>query len=92
MVLYRKLVVAFAFVVPDVKISENYVSFIFTRPNWRNCGIAKYMLYHLIQVPTHCFCRINIGDFFFVDKYGKRFDNSRFSKQSSLVFVSKIRF
>lgn len=49
-VLYRKLVVAFAFVVPDVKLSENYVSFIFTRPHWRNCGIAKYMLYHLIQV------------------------------------------
>lgn len=49
-VLYRKLIVAFAFVVPDVKLSENYVSFLFTRPSWRGCGIAKYMLYHLIQV------------------------------------------
>ncbi|KYB26599.1 Cysteine-rich protein 2-binding protein-like Protein [Tribolium castaneum] len=49
-VLYKKLIVAFAFLVPNVKYTENYVSFIFTRPGWRNVGIGKFMLYHLIQV------------------------------------------
>ncbi|KAK4878550.1 hypothetical protein RN001_011056 [Aquatica leii] len=48
-VLYGKLIVAFAFVIPDVKFNECYISFIFTRPGWRKCGIAKFMLYHLIQ-------------------------------------------
>ncbi|XP_031357995.1 cysteine-rich protein 2-binding protein isoform X2 [Photinus pyralis] len=48
-VLYRKLIVAFAFVVPDVNVNECYVSFVFTRPGWRKCGIARFMLYHLIQ-------------------------------------------
>ncbi|RZC33691.1 cysteine-rich protein 2-binding protein [Asbolus verrucosus] len=48
-VLYKKLIVAFAFLVPNVKYTENYVSFIFTRPGWRNVGIGKFMLYHLIQ-------------------------------------------
>lgn len=47
--LYKKLIVGFAFLVPDVKHTENYVSFVFTRPGWRNCGIAKFMVYHLIQ-------------------------------------------
>lgn len=49
-VLYRRLVVAFAFLVPNVSHTENYLSFIFTRPYWRNAGIAKFMIYHLIQV------------------------------------------
>jgi GNAT superfamily N-acetyltransferase len=49
-VLYKKLIVGFAFLVPNVKYTENYVSFIFTRPGWRNVGIGKFMLYHLIQV------------------------------------------
>ncbi|XP_044263521.1 cysteine-rich protein 2-binding protein isoform X2 [Tribolium madens] len=48
-VLYRKLIVGFAFLVPNVKYTENYISFIFTRPGWRNVGIGKFMLYHLIQ-------------------------------------------
>ncbi|KAK5638484.1 hypothetical protein RI129_012779 [Pyrocoelia pectoralis] len=48
-VLYKKLIVAFAFVVPDVNVNECYLSFIFTRPGWRKCGIARFMLYHLIQ-------------------------------------------
>ncbi|KAK9759320.1 Acetyltransferase (GNAT) family [Popillia japonica] len=25
------------------------MSFIFTRPGWRNAGIGKFMIYHLIQ-------------------------------------------
>ncbi|KAF5281851.1 hypothetical protein FQR65_LT14495 [Abscondita terminalis] len=48
-VMYGKLIVGFAFVIPDVKFNECYITFIFTRPGWRNCGIAKFMLYHLIQ-------------------------------------------
>ena len=46
---YRKIVVGFAFLVPDVSYVEAYVSFIFTHPEWRRVGIAKFMLYHLIQ-------------------------------------------
>ncbi|XP_077291541.1 ada2a-containing complex component 2 [Arctopsyche grandis] len=48
-VLYKKIVVAFAFLVPDVSLNEAYISFIFTRPEWRKCGIASFMLYHLTQ-------------------------------------------
>ncbi|KAL3287694.1 hypothetical protein HHI36_002161 [Cryptolaemus montrouzieri] len=48
-VMYRKLIVGFAFLVPNVSHTESYLSFIFTRPGWRNVGIAKFMLYHLIQ-------------------------------------------
>ncbi|XP_077498944.1 ada2a-containing complex component 2 [Amblyomma americanum] len=47
--MYRKLVVGFAFMVPDVKFNEAYIPFIFTHPEWRESGIAKFMLYHLIQ-------------------------------------------
>lgn len=47
--LYRKLVIGFAFMVPDVKYNEAYISFIFTHPEWRGSGIACFMLYHLIQ-------------------------------------------
>ncbi|GLH16683.1 Cysteine-rich protein 2-binding protein [Gryllus bimaculatus] len=48
-VLYRKLVIAFAFMVPDAGYNETYISFLFTRPEWRGAGIATFMLYHLIQ-------------------------------------------
>ncbi|XP_030750322.1 cysteine-rich protein 2-binding protein isoform X1 [Sitophilus oryzae] len=47
--LYKRLIIGFAFLVPDVKHTENYISFVFTRPGWRNCSIAKFMVYHLIQ-------------------------------------------
>ncbi|XP_069103885.1 cysteine-rich protein 2-binding protein-like [Argopecten irradians] len=49
-VLFRKIVIGFAFMVPDVKYNEAYISFLFTHPEWRGAGIAKFMLYHLIQV------------------------------------------
>ena len=49
-IIFRKVVIAFAFMVPDVKYNEAYISFIFTHPEWRGAGIAKFMLYHLIQV------------------------------------------
>uniref|UniRef100_A0A0B6ZEZ0 N-acetyltransferase domain-containing protein n=1 Tax=Arion vulgaris TaxID=1028688 RepID=A0A0B6ZEZ0_9EUPU len=48
-VLYRKIVVAFAFMVPDRGYNEAYISFIFTHPEWRGAGIGTFMLYHLIQ-------------------------------------------
>ncbi|VEN35102.1 unnamed protein product [Callosobruchus maculatus] len=48
-VLYKRLIVGFAFLVPDVSYTENYMSFCFTRPGWRNCGIGRFMVYHLIQ-------------------------------------------
>jgi ribosomal protein S18 acetylase RimI-like enzyme len=51
-VVYGKLVVAFAFMVPDVTHTEAYISFIFTHPEWRRAGIAKFMLYHLCQVAN----------------------------------------
>lgn len=47
--LYRRVVVGFAFMVPDVKYSEAYISFVFTHPEWRRAGIASFMLYHLVQ-------------------------------------------
>ncbi|XP_057661735.1 cysteine-rich protein 2-binding protein isoform X3 [Diorhabda carinulata] len=51
--LYKKLIIGFAFLVPDVKHTESYMSFLFTRPHWRNCGIAAFMIYHLIQTSLH---------------------------------------
>lgn len=47
--LYKKIIVGFAFMVPDVNFNETYISFIFTKPEWRGSGIAKFMIYHLIQ-------------------------------------------
>jgi GNAT superfamily N-acetyltransferase len=53
-VLYKKLVVGFAFMVPNVGLNEAYISFLFTRPEWRRAGIATFMLYHLIQASEQC--------------------------------------
>lgn len=48
-VLYGHVIVGFAFMVPDVSYNEAYITYLFTHPEWRNAGIAKFMLYHLIQ-------------------------------------------
>ncbi|XP_029450329.1 cysteine-rich protein 2-binding protein isoform X2 [Rhinatrema bivittatum] len=48
-VLYKKVIVAFGFMVPDVKYNEAYISFLFVHPEWRRVGIATFMIYHLIQ-------------------------------------------
>ncbi|XP_076234847.1 ada2a-containing complex component 2 isoform X2 [Calliopsis andreniformis] len=48
-VLYKKLVIGFAILVPDVGYNEAYISFFLTRPEWRRSGIGTFMLYHLIQ-------------------------------------------
>ncbi|OCT79791.1 cysteine-rich protein 2-binding protein [Xenopus laevis] len=47
--LYKKVVVGFGFMVPDVKYNEAYISFLFVHPEWRRAGIATFMIYHLIQ-------------------------------------------
>lgn len=47
--MYKKLVVGFGFLVPDVAFNENYISFLFVHPDWQGAGIGKFMLYHLIQ-------------------------------------------
>ena len=38
--------------VPDVSYNEAYISYLFTHPEWRGAGLAKFMLYHLIQVSA----------------------------------------
>lgn len=48
-VLYKKLVVGFAILVPYVSYNESYISFILTRPEWQKSGIGTFMLYHLMQ-------------------------------------------
>lgn len=48
-VLYKKLVVGFAILIPYVGYNEAYISFLLTRPEWRKSGIGTFMLYHLIQ-------------------------------------------
>lgn len=53
-VLYKKVIIAFGFMVPDVKYNEAYISFLFVHPDWRRAGIATFMIYHLIQVRRLC--------------------------------------
>jgi hypothetical protein len=57
--LYKKLIIGFAFMVPNVAFKEAYLSFILVHPDWKNArctestndvSIAQYMLYYLIQV------------------------------------------
>ncbi|KAM3932259.1 cysteine-rich protein 2-binding protein isoform 2-T2 [Leptodactylus fuscus] len=48
-VLYKKVIIAFGFMVPDVKYNEAYISFLFVHPDWRRAGIGTFMIYHLIQ-------------------------------------------
>lgn len=47
--LYKKVVVGFGFMVPDVKYNEAYISFLLVHPEWRRAGLATFMIYHLIQ-------------------------------------------
>lgn len=49
-VLYKKVVVGFGFMVPDVQYNQAYISFLLVHPEWRRAGIATFMIYHLIQV------------------------------------------
>nr|CAB3234101.1 cysteine-rich protein 2-binding protein [Phallusia mammillata] len=47
--LYKKLVIGFGFLVPDVAFNEAYVSFLLVHPDWQKAGIGTFMLYHLMQ-------------------------------------------
>lgn len=47
--LYRKIIIGFAFMVPDIKYNEAYITFVFCHPEWQRAGIATFMIYHLIQ-------------------------------------------
>ncbi|CAH0592107.1 unnamed protein product [Chrysodeixis includens] len=51
-VTYKRLVVGCAFLVPRARHNEAYISFVLTRPEWRNAKIATFMLYHLLQTCT----------------------------------------
>lgn len=42
--LYKRLVIGCGFITP-----QGYISYLFTHPDWRRAGIAKYMLYQLVQ-------------------------------------------
>ncbi|KAI9337483.1 hypothetical protein BDR26DRAFT_803999 [Obelidium mucronatum] len=42
--LYKRVVIGCAFIMPD-----GYISYIMVRPGWQRAGIAKFMLFHLIQ-------------------------------------------
>lgn len=55
-VLYKKVIIAFGFMVPDVKYNEAYISFLLVHPEWRRAGIATFMIYHLIQVMEKIPC------------------------------------
>jgi hypothetical protein len=60
--LYGKLIVGFAFLVPNSSHNEAYLSFIFVHPDWRNSrckdsielsnqiSLSQYMLYYLLNV------------------------------------------
>ncbi|RVE76760.1 hypothetical protein OJAV_G00012320 [Oryzias javanicus] len=47
--LYKKVVIGFGFMVPDVKYNEAYISFLLVHPEWRRAGVGTFMIYHLIQ-------------------------------------------
>ena len=53
-VLYGKLVIGCGSMTPDVKVNEAYISFLVVHPDFQRAGIAKIMLYHLIQ---SCMCK-----------------------------------
>jgi len=67
--MYRKLIIGFAVLVPNVTHKESYLSFIFVHPDWRNVSesvgnigsvsIAQYMLYYLIRVKLKKIVKIS---------------------------------
>ncbi|CAK8676009.1 unnamed protein product [Clavelina lepadiformis] len=47
--LYKKMVIGFGFLVPDISFNQSYLSFLLVHPDWQRAGIGTFMLYHLIQ-------------------------------------------
>ena len=48
-VFYGKLLIGCAFMTPDVKVNEAYISFLLVHPDFQRAGVGRVMLYHLIQ-------------------------------------------
>eukprot|EP00092_Neocalanus_flemingeri_P001854 GFUD01001977.1.p1 GENE.GFUD01001977.1~~GFUD01001977.1.p1 ORF type:complete len:267 (+),score=39.89 GFUD01001977.1:26-802(+) len=48
-VLYKRLCIGFAFLVPDTRWNESYLSYFGVHPDWKKSGIGTFMLYHIIQ-------------------------------------------
>ena len=48
-VLYKRLCIGLAFLVPDTRWNESYLSYFGVHPDWSNSGIGTFMLYHIIQ-------------------------------------------
>lgn len=99
--LYRKVVVGFGFMVPDVKYSEAYISFLLVHPEWRRAGIGTFMIYHLIQVSpaanTHCrdrcvcVCVSDICDPCVSDVHGEGRDAPRVGQQPGHATLPEVR-
>nr|XP_018914455.1 PREDICTED: cysteine-rich protein 2-binding protein [Bemisia tabaci] len=46
---YKKLIIGFGVMIPNLDVNEAYITYLFVRPYWRKCGIATFIIYHLIQ-------------------------------------------
>ncbi len=100
--LYRKLIIGFAFLVPNISFKEDYLSFIFVHPNWRLSNIAKYMLYRLAQINLNhdiiLHVSVNSSAVLFYQKFGfkieeyiKQFYDKYYSDEDN-HFLSKDAF
>ncbi|KAK9505304.1 hypothetical protein O3M35_009392 [Rhynocoris fuscipes] len=47
--LYKRIIVGFGLMSPGEHLNDAYVSYLLVRPEWRKCGIATFILYHLTQ-------------------------------------------
>lgn len=44
--------------IPNLDVNEAYITYLFVRPYWRKCGIATFIIYHLIQVGAFLYSGI----------------------------------
>jgi len=47
--IYKRMVVGFAFLTPNISHTEAYLTFLWTHPEWRRLGLATFFIYHLVQ-------------------------------------------
>ncbi|KAL1114830.1 hypothetical protein AAG570_007654 [Ranatra chinensis] len=75
---YKKLIIGFGFLFPGEHLNEGYISFLFVRPHWRNCGIGNFMLYHLIQTSFSWDHTLHVSatnpSLFLYQKFGFKFE------------------